>query len=204
MSARAPPPPASRSVHAHVILWLHDDDIEEGISKIRSCMPADWDPTATTGATREDGSPGGDWIKPTAPLHRLLFATVKRKQMHVPVPAGCRKDGPVCCGHFPQPIQTDTLPREDEVKRCFRYYCPGNEHRNVGPYLPVRSCLIISACHGLNLVDIIQIHTLCTLFKPSHPSTTQELTLVFNSHLNVQRVIETAWSFYLLKYALKV
>jgi len=28
--------------------------------------------------------------------------------------------------------------------------------------------------------------------------------MVFNAHQNVQRVIETAWSFYLLKYALKV
>ena len=27
---------------------------------------------------------------------------------------------------------------------------------------------------------------------------------MFDAHQNVQRVIETAWSFYLLKYALKV
>lgn len=32
----------------------------------------------------------------------------------------------------------------------------------------------------------------------------QELMMVFDAHQNVQRVIETAWSFYLLKYALKV
>jgi hypothetical protein len=36
------------------------------------------------------------------------------------------------------------------------------------------------------------------------PQPTQELMMVFNAHQNVQRVIETAWSFYLLKYALKV
>ena len=38
------------------------------------------------------------------------------------------------------------------------------------------------------------------------PSTarSQELMMLFNSHQNIQRVIETAWSFYLLKYALKV
>ena len=34
---------ACRSVHAHVIFWLHDDDVEEACSKIRSCMPAVWD-----------------------------------------------------------------------------------------------------------------------------------------------------------------
>ena len=32
----------------------------------------------------------------------------------------------------------------------------------------------------------------------------QEAALIFNAHHNVQRIVNTAWSFYLLKYAMKV
>ena len=131
-----------RAVHAHVIFWLHEEDVDEAISKIRSCMPAAWDPEAA-GKVQEDGTvTKGDWILPPedAPLHRKLFKTVKRKQPHVCTPVnaeGCRKEGDFCVGHFPQPVHLEKLPSEDEVERCYRYYCPGAEHRNIGPYIPV-------------------------------------------------------------------
>ena len=30
-------------MHAHIVLWLHEDDVEEAAGKIVSSMPAAWD-----------------------------------------------------------------------------------------------------------------------------------------------------------------
>jgi len=91
----------------------------------------------------------GDWKMPGPDLDdpfsqkglwHTLARIVKRKQPHICTQvnaAGCRSAGPVCSGHFPQPIHTDKMPKEDETERCYRYYCPGPEHRNIGPYIPV-------------------------------------------------------------------
>ncbi|GAX77275.1 hypothetical protein CEUSTIGMA_g4721.t1 [Chlamydomonas eustigma] len=85
------------SVHAHVIFWLHDDDVEAACSKIRSCMPAAWDDEA------------GKFVRPTSyPLAALFFDIVHRKQRHVCTAVGepdCRHSSPMCINHFPQPQQ---------------------------------------------------------------------------------------------------
>ena len=156
--------PSRRSVHAHVIFWLHDDDANEAMSKIRSCMPAAWDPLVPGRFCKETNKQGmGDWIVPdfdTEPLRHLLFKTTDRKQVHkctkVGAP-GCRADGIICSGHFAQPINLNKLPKEDDVERCYRYYCPGYEHRNIGPYIPV-SCTA-------DLQYIIQTHYLLIVFS---------------------------------------
>ena len=146
-------PPTHRSVHAHVILWLHDDDAEHAISKIRSCMPAQWDPDGIGPINRDTGLPTkGCWIEPpsTDPLRLALFRSVRRKQQHncteVGAP-GCRSQGRICSGHFPQPVHTSKEPSEDPVEHCYRYYCPGEEHRNIGPYIPVRPCTPLNLSH---------------------------------------------------------
>jgi len=133
-----------RAVHAHVIFWIHDEDADAAISKIRSCMPADWDPEADGPVDRKTGKCSkGNWIEPDmemCPEQNALYRMVRRKQPHnctkIGKP-GCRKDGIICSGHFPQPIHTEKMPKEDDVERCYRYYCPGQQHRNVGPYIPV-------------------------------------------------------------------
>ncbi len=137
-----------RSVHAHIILWIHDDDANQAISKIRSCMPAGWDPEGVGPINRETGLPTkGCWIEPpeTDPLRRSLFRSVRRKQQHICTAVkapGCRSQGHICAGHFPQPVHTSKEPTEDPTERCYRYYCPGEEHRNIGPYIPVSDELI--------------------------------------------------------------
>ena len=125
------------------MLWLHKDDADEALGNIRSCMPAAWDPTVQLGRDSKGVPLVGNWVAPdaaTLPLHNKLFRIIKRKQMHncTEVGAfGCRHESLTCAGHFPQPIHKEKLPSEDPVQRCFRYYCPGYEHRNVGSYIPV-------------------------------------------------------------------
>ena len=113
-------------------------------------MPAKWDPTLPGPVDKKTGQPSvGNWEVPdweVDPLKSTLFRIVRRKQPHVCTPigeAGCRAEGVICAGHFPQPVQTDKMPKEDAVERCYRYYCPGHEHRNIGPYIPVSSVLHI-------------------------------------------------------------
>ena len=132
--------PLRRSVHAHVIFWIHDDDAEEACSKIRSCMPAEWNPEGDGGLDANKERIAGAWIPPTERLHLRLFRAAKRKERHECKPVGqpgCRQKGADCAGHFPQPVQSEKAPLEDPDNFCFRYYCPGHEHRNVVPYVPV-------------------------------------------------------------------
>ena len=69
-----------RSVHAHIVLWLHDEDVEEVCNKIVSCMPAEWDPEATDPA-HPDEKGAWRWLSPSV-LHTELFNIVHRKQAH--------------------------------------------------------------------------------------------------------------------------
>ncbi len=129
----APPLTLCRSVHAHVILWLHADDCEAAFKNVVACMPAAWDKLANGGE--------GDWVRPTDPLHARLFDIVKRKQPHRCTPVGmdgCRQKGPTCTGDFPHKEQLNLAPQLDPEKGRYSYYCPGDEHRNIGPYCPVR------------------------------------------------------------------
>ncbi|GAX86458.1 hypothetical protein CEUSTIGMA_g13868.t1 [Chlamydomonas eustigma] len=150
------------SVHAHVIFWLHDEDVEAACSKIRSCMPAAWDEEADA------------FVRPASdPLAAVLFDIVNRKQRHVCTAVGapgCRRDSPKCNGHFPQPQQLGYAPQRLDDNHWHCYFCPrggvDGPDRNIGPYIP-------------------------------------ELTMVMNSHQNMQKIMDTSWSFYLLKYAMK-
>jgi hypothetical protein len=64
------------SLHVHMLLWLHPDDIDSVSSEISGAVPAEWD--ASTSAFRE----------PTDPLELELYRLVLRKQMHKCTPPG--------------------------------------------------------------------------------------------------------------------
>ena len=64
--------PLLKSVHAHIILWLHPEDVESAASKIVCAMPCDgWDPEAGPNGT-------GDWIPPADPPQLRLHHVVRR------------------------------------------------------------------------------------------------------------------------------
>ena len=168
-----------RSVHAHVIFWIHDDDAEEACSKIRSCMPAEWNPEGDGGLDANKERITGAWIPPTERLHLRLFRAAKRKERHECKPVGqpgCRQKGADCAGHFPQPVQSEKAPLEDPDNFCFRYYCPGHEHRNVVPYVPVRpACVFPPACFlAVPAPYLAAVQPAPPLFAPS-----QELLMLF-------------------------
>ena len=174
--------------------------MEEACSKIVACVPGPWDPDAV-----DSHGNVGDWVPPgpaRSPTHRELFAIVRRKQMHNCKPVGhigCREKSDHCKGHFPQPKQLSHAPVYDTEEKCYRYYCPGQENRNVVPYVPVSTHPACLPClTDTSLRPAAGRYYLLACFH------VQELMLIFNSHQNVQRIIESAWSYYLLKYSMKV
>ncbi|KAG2485202.1 hypothetical protein HYH03_016091 [Edaphochlamys debaryana] len=68
-----------QSLHAHILLWLHPDDVERVCSEFVACVPA----TYLGDASRSD-CPTSDehWEEPTEPCAKRLFHHVLRKQMH--------------------------------------------------------------------------------------------------------------------------
>lgn len=80
------------SLHAHIVLFLHPDDVAHVASEITCKVPAEWRPDATA-------AQGGSWVRPSDPLAARLFDIVLRKQQHSCTPLeahGCRKDTPFC------------------------------------------------------------------------------------------------------------
>lgn len=178
----------SRSVHAHIALWVHEEDKDAASRKIVSMMPAER-------STDPEFRSTGGWIPPnhgktdlstTEKLHRDLFNFTNRRQRHICGDMGegrhgenkysCRsrfdptlppcKNPKYCKMGFKQPIHTDLKPVYSDERRRYNYYCPCEGHENIVPYCP-------------------------------------EVALVWNAHHNVQIVCQTAWSGYLLKYATK-
>lgn len=61
------------SLHTHVLLWIHPDDVERIADLLSAAMPADWDP--------EKGEKG-DWVEPEDEHERRLFHMIKEKMQH--------------------------------------------------------------------------------------------------------------------------
>jgi hypothetical protein len=141
------------SLHAHIMLWVHPDDVERTTNEIQAFIPADYDECTDT------------FIPPTSPEDLMLFRLVARKQLHVCRPDGCCEKGH-CKYRFPFAVQTTPGTTYDPVLRQYTYYRPRDVDRNVVPY---------------------------------HPT----VLLLWEGHMNLQRVTNAAWSTYLLKYALK-
>ena len=58
------------SLHAHIMLWIEDADLEHVANEITASVPAIFDSTS------------GNFIEPTATEQNTLFKTVVNKQLH--------------------------------------------------------------------------------------------------------------------------
>jgi ATP-dependent exoDNAse (exonuclease V) alpha subunit len=144
------------SLHAHIILWLHPDDVERVASEIVACVPAAFDKAKH------------EFVPPTDPQQLKLYELVMRKQHHRCKKTGCMANKHRRCQyHFPYPPHPSRKPTFNPLTKRWDYYRPGGgENRNVVPY---------------------------------HP----DVLLLWEAHMNLQRITHSAWSFYVLKYALK-
>ena len=144
------------SLHAHCMLWLHDDDIEDVCGQITAHVPGTYDPVKET-------------IEPPKnPLGSRLYTLVVSKQLHTCKPRKCRNQfgGGHCNLGFPYCVSDSRSPVLEQETGRYKYFRPNHACRNVVPYMP-------------------------------------ELLLLWGSHVNCQRVTNTAWSYYLMKYCYK-
>lgn len=163
------------SLHAHILLWVHPDDVERVANEIVAFIPAKQAPphnanpscTATTGQLCPDAKQCLEytWYIPDDPREVILLKYVLRKQIHACRAEGCRKQG-TCKYCFPQPLQPHKRTVYNPATQHYDYYRPRECDRFVVPYHPT-----------------VMLH--------------------WGAHCNVQRVTNKAWSQYLLKYALK-
>ncbi|KAG2485199.1 hypothetical protein HYH03_016088 [Edaphochlamys debaryana] len=108
-----------QSLHAHILLWVHPDDVERITSEIIACVPADYrgDASVKTCPTYEEM-----WVEPEDESQKALFQHVMRKQMHHCSPAkqpGCCKSG-ICQYGFPWKPYNLATPTVDPICRRFR------------------------------------------------------------------------------------
>ncbi len=120
------------SLHVHVLLWIHEDDIERVANEIIAYVPAIWNPTAEAFVPP---SPGSD------PLRYKLYKIIMRKHMHKCTPwagkaDGCRDDKGRCKMLFPfdvsPSVNTTFDPKIMRYVYCRLRHCD----RNVVPYHP--------------------------------------------------------------------
>jgi len=141
-------------LHAHVVLWLEPECVQQVANEIAAYVPGPIDPKDPDRHVRPDDA-----------LQAQLNDIVMRKQIHRCSPAKCQHNGKCRLG-FPYSEQHEHSPVLDEKTNRYSYYRPHKKDNNVVPY---------------------------------HPA----VLLLWKAHMNVQLVTQQAWSFYLLKYALK-
>jgi len=128
------------SLHAHVMLWVAEEEVATCGDGIVGCVPAEFDHEAQ------------DFVPPTDEEASRLFGLVVDKQMHACRDEGCRAtDDSMCKYGFPFEPQYDRRPQPASNGRRWLYYRPGHEHRNVVPYHP--QLLLIWGAH-LNLQKV--------------------------------------------------
>jgi hypothetical protein len=114
------------AVHAHVVLWVHPDDVERAARGITACVP---------GVFHQDSK---TWksAKGANAVDEDLLQLVLGFQMHVCRDFLCMKNKRgKCSKHFPFPEQHERDPKEDHsMGGMWTYFRPGHEHRNVVPY----------------------------------------------------------------------
>lgn len=114
------------AVHAHIVLWVHKEDVEAAAEGIVACVP---------GVQNKDGqwecAPGADEVD------QDLLQLVLGFQMHICRDFLCLNNKKkVCSKKFPFPEQYERAPKQDKGLGLWTYLRPGREHRNVIPYHP--------------------------------------------------------------------
>ena len=122
------------SVHAHLLLWLHNDDVDRICRDIIACVPAEYAGESSPSCSFEAPD---NWHQPADEHERKLFHHVLRKQLHKCKDTGhkgCRADGH-CRYGFPWPPHHEATPVLNANGTRHNYFRPGWEHRNVVPYI---------------------------------------------------------------------
>ena len=123
------------SLHAHILLWVAEDDVNRVADEIMAYIPAAYDSTSRT------------WIEPnvaTQPNEHALFKIVMRKQLHsctawTGKAAGCRDKHGRCKVCFPfAPCSGTTY---NAASQRYMYRRLRHEDRIVIPYHPTVALL---------------------------------------------------------------
>jgi hypothetical protein len=150
------------SLHAHILLWVDERDIESVAMEITASYPGRVMPSL------EDEN---KYIRiPPTPssVEEHLYYLVARKQMHKCDygPNGCCAKDKTCKYMFPSP--------------------------------PNLSGTIYNEQHGRYIY--LRINSEDAYVVPYHPI----ILLLWNAHMNIQRITATQWSYYILKYTTKL
>eukprot|EP00951_Prasinocladus_malaysianus_P020449 scaffold167289_cov21-Prasinocladus_malaysianus.AAC.1 len=124
------------SLHAHMPLWIHEEDVEQVWSEITARIP---------GGTSSNGKclrPDPDTDLLSAELHDL----VKRKQMHFCSRKICRASGR-CALHFPKHLQEEIEPQYNTEMKRYEYHRPRPCDRNIVEYHPLLLLLWGAHCN---------------------------------------------------------
>lgn len=178
------------SLHAHIILWLHPEDVENVASEITAHIPAPLDEAS------------GDFDVSGLDEHGLvLWGMVMRKQQHrctTPNEPGCRLGGD-CRYHFPHTRQAQRAPVMHPATNRYQYYSPRDCDRNTVPYHPMvrpthsqcgLECTAPAAC-AMTLLSRAHIPHLLHAIHACILAGFQVL-LLWGAHVNLQRVTQTA------------
>jgi hypothetical protein len=111
------------SLHAHIMIWVHPDDLERTTNEIQAFIPAEYNNSTDT------------FTPPDAPEDLTLYRLVLRKQLHICRPDGCYEKGH-CKYKFPFAVQPTPATLFDPHLRQYTYYRPRDVDRNVVPYHP--------------------------------------------------------------------
>jgi hypothetical protein len=153
-------------LHAHILLWVDESDIERVAQEITASMPCTYQQDSTTGMMKPNIPPPGD-----GSLVSLLCQQVLLKQMHT-----CRHNKYGC-----RPADYGNQPR---CKKLF-------------PFQPHRQGTTFDAL--TNRYEYFRFCEYDMWIVPYHPG----VLLCWNGHMNIQRITNTDWSYYVLKYAAK-
>jgi hypothetical protein len=121
------------SLHSHIILWCHADDLEATANEIVAAIPG------------EHNASTNRFDPPTDPTLLQLYNLVVNKHMHVCTDAGCRHNSHNCKYGYPFNAQYSRSNTYDVSSKRWCYYRPGPQHRNVVSYHP--SILLLWGAH---------------------------------------------------------
>ena len=111
------------SVHAHIILWMNQVDIERVTNEIIATTPATFDTTI------------GEFLEPADSHQNNLFKIVMREQLHM-CNFRCqqRTNRNNCKYGFPFKPHIEKKTTYNSKTKRWEYYRPRHEDRNVLPY----------------------------------------------------------------------
>lgn len=117
-------PALCTAVHAHIIIWVHPDDVDDAARNIVAAILGQQHTNGTWTAAAGAGV-----------LEQQLLHLVLTHQLHTCYPSLCSVKG-TCKEHFPFAAQHERAPQFHEDSNRYTYFRPGDAHRNVVPYHP--------------------------------------------------------------------